>query len=170
MKLPDILPIAERIEEVGYHSVEVWGGATFDVCMRYLNEDPWERLKKVREKFSHTNIQMLLRGQNIVGYRNYPDDVLEEFIKRTVAGGIDIIRIFDALNDTRNMQKAIEVTVREGAHAQGTICYTVSPVARHRVLRQGGRGAGGDGLRLDLHQGHGRHPGALMSPTSWSSG
>ncbi len=128
MKLSDILPIAERIEEVGYHSVEVWGGATFDVCMRYLNEDPWERLKKVREKFAHTKIQMLLRGQNIVGYRNYPDDVLEEFIKRTVAGGMDIIRIFDALNDTRNMQKAIEVTVREGAHAQGTICYTVSPV------------------------------------------
>ena len=128
MKLSDILPIAERIEEVGYHSVEVWGGATFDVCMRYLNEDPWERLKKVREKFSHTKIQMLLRGQNIVGYRNYPDDVLEEFIKRTVAGGMDIIRIFDALNDTRNMQKAIEVTMREGAHAQGTICYTISPV------------------------------------------
>ena len=128
MKLTDILPIAERIEAVGYHSVEVWGGATFDVCMRYLHEDPWERLKKVREKFAHTKIQMLLRGQNIVGYRNYPDDVLEEFIKRTVAGGMDIIRIFDALNDTRNMQKAIEVTTREGAHAQGTICYTISPV------------------------------------------
>ncbi len=128
MRLTDILPIAERIEEVGYHSVEVWGGATFDVCMRYLNEDPWERLKRVREKFAHTKIQMLLRGQNIVGYRNYPDDVLEEFIKRTVAGGMDIIRIFDALNDTRNMQKAIEFTVREGAHAQGTICYTISPV------------------------------------------
>jgi oxaloacetate decarboxylase alpha subunit len=128
MRLTDILPIAERIEEVGYHSVEVWGGATFDVCMRFLNEDPWERLKKIREKFAHTKLQMLLRGQNIVGYRNYPDDVLEEFIKRTVAGGMDIIRIFDALNDTRNMQKAIEVTVREGAHAQGTICYTISPV------------------------------------------
>jgi oxaloacetate decarboxylase alpha subunit len=128
MHLTDILPIAERIDEVGYHSVEVWGGATFDVCMRYLNEDPWDRLKRTREKFKRTKIQMLLRGQNIVGYRNYPDDVLEEFIKRTVAGGMDIIRIFDALNDTRNMQKAIEVTVREGAHAQGTICYTISPV------------------------------------------
>ena len=128
MHLTDILPIAERIDEAGYHSVEVWGGATFDVCMRYLNEDPWDRLKRIREKFKATKLQMLLRGQNIVGYRNYPDDVLEEFIKRAVAGGMDIIRIFDALNDTRNMHKAIEVTVREGAHAQGTICYTISPV------------------------------------------
>ncbi len=128
MRLTDILPIAERIDEVGYHSVEVWGGATFDVCMRYLNENPWDRLRRIRERIKRTKIQMLLRGQNIVGYRNYPDDVLEEFIKHTVAEGMDIIRIFDALNDTRNMQKAIEVTVREGAHAQGTICYTISPV------------------------------------------
>jgi oxaloacetate decarboxylase alpha subunit len=108
--------------------VEVWGGATFDVCMRYLNEDPWDRLYRIREKFKRTKIQMLLRGQNLVAYRNFADDLLEEFIKRTVAGGMDIIRIFDALNDTRNMQKAIEVTRREGAHAQGTICYTISPV------------------------------------------
>lgn len=128
MRLTDILPIAERIDEVGYHSVEVWGGATFDVCMRYLNEDPWDRLHRIREKFKRTKIQMLLRGQNIVAYRNFADDVLEEFIKRAVAGGMDIIRIFDALNDTRNMQKAIEFTKREGAHAQGTICYTISPV------------------------------------------
>ncbi len=128
MRLTDILPIAERIDEVGYHSVEVWGGATFDVCMRYLNEDPWDRLYRIREKFKRTKIQMLLRGQNIVAYRNFADDVLEEFIKHAVAGGMDIIRIFDALNDTRNMQKAIEFTKREGAHAQGTICYTISPV------------------------------------------
>jgi len=128
MRLTDILPIAERIDEVGYHSVEVWGGATFDVCMRYLNEDPWERLHRIREKFKRTKLQMLLRGQNLVAYRNFADDLVEEFIKRAVAGGIDIIRIFDALNDIRNMQKSIEVTKREGAHAQGTICYTVSPV------------------------------------------
>ncbi len=128
MRLSDILPIAERIDEIGYHSVEVWGGATFDVCMRYLNEDPWDRLHRLREKFKHTKLQMLLRGQNLVAYRNFADDLVEEFIKRTVAGGMDIIRIFDALNDTRNMQKSIEVTKREGAHAQGTICYTVSPV------------------------------------------
>ncbi len=128
MRLTDILPIAERIDEVGYNSVEVWGGATFDVCMRYLNEDPWDRLYRLREKFKHTKMQMLLRGQNLVAYRNFADDLVEEFIKRTVAGGMDIIRIFDALNDTRNMQKPIEVTRREGAHAQGTICYTISPV------------------------------------------
>jgi oxaloacetate decarboxylase alpha subunit len=128
MHLTDILPIAERIDEVGYRSVEVWGGATFDVCMRYLNEDPWDRLYRIRDKFKRTKLQMLLRGQNLVAYRNFPDDVVEEFIKRAVAGGIDIIRIFDALNDSRNMQKSIEVTKREGAHAQGTICYTVSPV------------------------------------------
>ncbi|OFW57372.1 MAG: hypothetical protein A2W01_06965, partial [Candidatus Solincola sediminis] len=128
MHLTDILPIAERIDEVGYHSVEVWGGAVFDVCMRFLNEDPWDRLYRIREKFKHTKLQMLLRGQNLVAYRNFADDLVEEFIKRAVAGGIDIIRIFDALNDTRNIEKAIEVTRREGAHAQGTICYTISPV------------------------------------------
>lgn len=128
MRLTDILPIAERIDEVGYHSVEVWGGATFDVCMRFLHEDPWDRLYRIREKFKRTKLQMLLRGQNLVGYRNYPDDVLEEFIKRAVAGGMDIIRIFDALNDVRNMEKSIEVTKREGAHAQCTLSYTISPV------------------------------------------
>lgn len=128
MRLTDILPIAERIDEVGYHSVEVWGGATFDVCMRYLNEDPWHRLYRIRDKFKRTKLQMLLRGQNLVAYRNFADDLVEEFIKRAVAGGIDIIRIFDALNDVRNMQKSIEVTKREGGHAQGTICYTISPV------------------------------------------
>jgi len=128
MRLTDILPIAERIDDIGYHSVEVWGGATFDVCMRFLNEDPWDRLYRIREKFKRTKLQMLLRGQNLVGYRNYADDLVEEFIKRAVAGGIDIIRIFDALNDVRNLEKSIEVTKREGAHAQGTICYTISPV------------------------------------------
>lgn len=128
MRLTDILPIAERIDDIGYHSVEVWGGATFDVCMRFLNEDPWDRLYRIREKFKKTKLQMLLRGQNLVGYRNYADDLVEEFVKRAVAGGMDIIRIFDALNDVRNLEKSIEITKREGAHAQGTICYTISPV------------------------------------------
>ncbi|MHB8780226.1 MAG: pyruvate/oxaloacetate carboxyltransferase [Candidatus Geothermincolia bacterium] len=128
MHLTDILPIAERLDEVGYHSVEVWGGATFDVCMRFLHEDPWDRLRLIRDRFKHTKLQMLLRGQNLVAYRHFADDLVEEFIKRAVHGGIEIIRIFDALNDTRNMEKSIEITKREGAHAQGTVCFTISPV------------------------------------------
>ncbi len=161
MHLTDILPIAERIDEVGYHSVEVWGGATFDVCMRFLNEDPWDRLYRIREKFKHTKLQMLLRGQNLVAYRNFADDLLEEFVKRAVAGGIDIIRIFDALNDTRNMQKSIEVTKREGAHAQGTICYTISPVHDMDHFVETAKDTGGYGLGFHLHQGHVGHTGPV---------
>ncbi|MDD5772644.1 MAG: pyruvate/oxaloacetate carboxyltransferase [bacterium] len=127
MSTDDILPVASKIDDVGYHSVEVWGGATFDVCMRYLNEDPWERLKLIKKYFKKTPLQMLLRGQNIVGYKNYPDDVLDVFIKKSVENGISIFRIFDALNDVRNLEKAIEIVKREGAHAQGNICYTISP-------------------------------------------
>lgn len=128
MRGSDMLPIAEKMEAVGYHSLEVWGGATFDTCMRYLDEDPWERLQKLKKVFKKTKLQMLLRGQNIVGYKHYPDDVLVEFIKRAIGNGIDILRIFDALNDVRNMEKAIEVTKSEGGHAQGTISYTISPL------------------------------------------
>jgi oxaloacetate decarboxylase alpha subunit len=128
MRLEDMLPVAELMDEVGYHSLEVWGGATFDACMRFLDEDPWERLRRLRQAFRKTRLQMLLRGQNIVGYRHYADDVLEEFIKRTVANGIDIIRIFDALNDLRNMEQAMRYTRAEGAHVQGTISYTISPL------------------------------------------
>ena len=128
MKNSDIMPIAEEIDTIGYHSVEVWGGATFDVCMRFLNEDPWGRLKSVKKRFKKTPLQMLLRGQNIVGYKHYPDDLLTAFIEKAVKNGIDILRIFDALNDIRNMEKAIKETKRVGAHAQGTICYTTSPV------------------------------------------
>ena len=128
MRLDEMLPIAELMDQVGYHSMEVWGGATFDACMRFLDEDPWERLRKLRRAIKKTKLQMLLRGQNIVGYRHYADDVVAEFIKRAVAGGIDIIRIFDALNDLRNMEQAMRCTSDEGAHAQGTICYTISPV------------------------------------------
>ncbi len=128
MHIEDILPIAEKIDEVGYNSIEVWGGATFDVALRYLNEDPWERLYKIKEKIKRTPLQMLLRGQNIVGYKNYPDDLLEAFIGKAVKGGINIFRVFDALNDVRNIEKAIRFIKKEGGHAQGTVCYTRSPV------------------------------------------
>ncbi|MBR2832254.1 MAG: pyruvate carboxylase subunit B [Oscillospiraceae bacterium] len=121
-------PILETIDRAGYYSVECWGGATFDVCLRFLNEDPWERLRKIREKMPHTKLQMLLRGQNILGYKHYPDDVVRRFVERSIANGIDIIRIFDALNDVRNLEVAIDETVKHGAHASGTISYTTSPV------------------------------------------
>jgi len=126
MKLEDMLPIAEKMDAVGFHSMEVWGGATFDSCMRFLNEDPWERLRQLRKVIKNTKLQMLLRGQNLVGYRHYADDVVEEFVKRAVANGIDILRIFDALNDMRNMEKAMAVAKQEGAHIQATLSYTIS--------------------------------------------
>ncbi len=128
MRTEDMLPIAEKMDEVGFHSLEVWGGATFDSCLRYLSEDPWERLRQLRQRFKKTKLQMLLRGQNLVGYRHYPDDVVEEFVKRTVDCGLDIFRIFDALNDVRNMEKAMQVAKAEGAHVQATVVYTISPV------------------------------------------
>ncbi|MFO8192931.1 MAG: oxaloacetate decarboxylase subunit alpha [Bacillota bacterium] len=128
MRLVEMLPILEFMDQIGYHSLEVWGGATFDTCMRFLDEDPWERLRQLRKGLPNTKLQMLLRGQNIVGYRHYPDDVLAEFVKKAVTNGIDIIRIFDALNDLRNMEQAIKYTKAEGAHAQGTISYTISPL------------------------------------------
>lgn len=128
MRLVEMLPVVELMDQVGYHSLEVWGGATFDACMRFLDEDPWDRLRQLRKGLKNTKLQMLLRGQNIVGYRHYPDDVLQEFIKKAVGNGIDIIRIFDALNDLRNMEKAICFTKDEGAHAQGTLSYTISPL------------------------------------------
>lgn len=121
-------PILETIDKVGFYSIECWGGATFDVCLRYLNEDPWERLRKIREKVPNTKLQMLLRGQNILGYKHYPDDIVRRFVRKSVENGIDIIRIFDALNDTDNLKVAIEETVKQGAMASGTISYTTSPV------------------------------------------
>ncbi len=128
MKTEDMIPVAELIDNVGYYSLEVWGGATFDACIRYLNEDPWIRLRTLRKHFKKTKLQMLLRGQNLVGYRHYPDDVVEEFVKRAVDNGLDIIRIFDALNDTRNMEFSMKVAKEAGAHVQGAISYTISPV------------------------------------------
>jgi oxaloacetate decarboxylase alpha subunit len=128
MTTDEILPITELMDQVGYYSLEVWGGATFDSCLRFLNEDPWERLRKIRKAVKKTKLQMLLRGQNILGYKHYPDDVLVEFIKRAVGNGIDIIRIFDALNDIRNLETAMSATVKEGAHAQAALSYTISPI------------------------------------------
>ena len=121
-------PILEKMDQAGFYSVECWGGATFDVCLRFLNEDPWERLRKIRAKMPNTKLQMLLRGQNILGYKHYPDDVVRRFVRASVKNGIDIIRIFDALNDTDNLKVAFEETIKQGAMASGTISYTTSPV------------------------------------------
>jgi len=128
MQTEDMLPILERLDEIGYHSLEVWGGATFDVCIRYLNEDPWQRLRSIRAIVKKTKLQMLLRGQSLVGYSHYPDDVVERFVNKAAENGIDIFRIFDALNDIRNLQKAMEVAKKTGAHVQASVSYTVSPV------------------------------------------
>ena len=121
-------PILETIDQAGYYSAEVWGGATFDVCLRFLNEDPWERLRKIRAKMPNTKLQMLLRGQNILGYKHYSDDIVRRFVRASIRNGIDIIRIFDALNDVNNLKVAIEETVKNGAIASGAISYTTSPV------------------------------------------
>ena len=121
-------PILETIDQAGYYSAEVWGGATFDVCLRFLNEDPWERLRKIRAKMPNTKLQMLLRGQNILGYKHYSDDIVRRFVRASVRNGIDIIRIFDALNDVNNLKVAIEEAVNSGAMASGAISYTTSPV------------------------------------------
>jgi len=128
MTFQDFEAILEKIDSAGYHSVECWGGATFDACLRYLSEDPWERLRKIKSKMKKTKLQMLLRGQNLLGYKHYPDDVVRKFVAHAIDNGMDIIRIFDALNDFRNIKVAVDETLRHGAHAQGAICYTVSPI------------------------------------------
>ncbi len=128
MTTAQMVPVAARMNRIGFHSMEVWGGATFDACIRFLGEDPWERLKTLRRELPDTRLQMLVRGQNLLGYRHYPDDVVRRFIQRSVANGIDIIRTFDALNDPRNMRTTIEAGKECGAHVQGTLVYTVSPV------------------------------------------
>lgn len=120
--------ILKTLDEAGFYSLECWGGATFDSCLRYLNEDPWERLRTIREACPNTKLQMLLRGQNLLGYKHYPDDVVRMFVRKSVENGIDIIRIFDALNDLRNIEVAVDETNRCGAHASGTICFTISPI------------------------------------------
>lgn len=128
MRLEEMLPVLERLDNIGYHSLEAWGGATFDSCLRFLNEDPWHRLRTIRSMVKKTKLQMLLRGQNLLGYKHYADDVVEYFVQKAVANGMDIIRIFDALNDVRNVEKSIKACKKEGGHAQATVCYTTSPV------------------------------------------
>lgn len=128
MTTEEMLPALEALDKIGYNALEAWGGATFDACLRFLNEDPWERLRKIRAKVKNTKLQMLFRGQNILGYKHYGDDVVEYFVQKSIANGIDIIRIFDALNDTRNLKTAINATKKEGGHVQAAISYTISPV------------------------------------------
>lgn len=128
MTTDEMLPIIEKMDKIGYHSLEAWGGATFDSCLRFLNEDPWERLRKIRVAAKNTKLQMLFRGQNILGYRHYADDVVEYFVQKSIANGIDIMRIFDALNDVRNLKTAINACKKEKGHVQATVCYTISPV------------------------------------------
>lgn len=128
MRIEDMLPIAAKLDRVGYWSIETWGGATFDACIRFLGEDPWERLRKLKEVMPNTPHQMLFRAQNILGYRHYADDVVEAFVDRAAANGMDVFRIFNAMNDMRNLETAIKATIKTGKHAQGTMSYTVSPV------------------------------------------
>jgi oxaloacetate decarboxylase alpha subunit len=128
MRTEDMLPIADKLDRVGYWSLETWGGATFDACLRYLNESPWDRLRRLRAAMPKTRFQMLVRGQNVVGYRNYPDDIVQAFIQRAADSGMDVFRIFDAMNDIRNMKTAIEAALKAGKVVEGTVCYTISPV------------------------------------------
>ncbi len=128
MPFEDFEPILSELDKAGYYSLECWGGATFDSCLRYLNEDPWERLRKIRKACPNTKLQMLLRGQNLLGYKHYPDDIVRAFIRKSVENGNDIIRIFDELNDHRNIEVAVDETLKCGAHPSGTICYTLSPI------------------------------------------
>mgnify|MGYP002622229423 FL=1 len=128
MRTEDMLPICDKLDKVGFWSLEMWGGATFDACVRFLKEDPWERLRLLRDALPNTRLQMLLRGQNLLGYRHYADDVVRSFVQKTADNGMDVFRIFDALNDVRNLQVSIEAVKKAGKHAQGAICYTTSPV------------------------------------------
>jgi oxaloacetate decarboxylase alpha subunit len=128
LRIDDMLPICEKLDQVGYWSLETWGGATFDACIRFLGEDPWERIRELKKAMPNTRQQMLLRGQNLLGYRHYADDVVDKFVERAVANGVDVFRVFDAMNDPRNLQRAMQAVRKQGAHAQGTISFTTSPV------------------------------------------
>lgn len=134
MRTEEMVPILETMDNAGYYALEMWGGATFDASLRFLDEDPWDRLRTFRKIIKKTNLQMLLRGQNLLGYKHYADDVVDEFVDRAISNGIDIIRIFDALNDTRNLEAAIKATKKYGGHAQGAISYTISPVHTNEVF------------------------------------
>ncbi|MBB6522767.1 sodium-extruding oxaloacetate decarboxylase subunit alpha [Pseudoteredinibacter isoporae] len=128
MRIDDMLPIAEKLDQVGFWSLETWGGATFDACIRYLGEDPWERIRELKKAMPNTPMQMLFRGQNILGYRHYADDVVDKFVERCAVNGVDVFRVFDAMNDMRNIETALKAVKKQGKHAQGTIAYTLSPV------------------------------------------
>jgi oxaloacetate decarboxylase alpha subunit len=128
MTTKDILSIVSELDKAGFHALEVWGGATFDACLRFLDEDPWERLREIKKLAPNTKLQMLFRGQNILGYRHYPDDIVEKFVQKSIENGIDIIRIFDALNDIRNLKSAVDATKKYGGHCQIALSYTTSPV------------------------------------------
>ncbi len=134
MRTEDMLPVCDKLDKVGFWSLEAWGGATFDACVRFLKEDPWERLRQLRKALPNTQIQMLLRGQNLLGYRHYSDDVVRAFVKHAASNGVDVFRIFDAMNDIRNLRVAIEATREQGKHAQGAICYTTSPVHNTEIF------------------------------------
>ena len=136
MTTGEMLPILDTMDNIGYNALEMWGGATYDACLRFLDEDPWERLRAIRKAIKKTKLQMLLRGQNLLGYKHYADDVVDEFVNKAIGNGIDVIRIFDALNDTRNLDRAIDATKRFGGHAQGTISYTKSPIHTNEVFIQ----------------------------------
>ncbi|MDR1722278.1 MAG: sodium-extruding oxaloacetate decarboxylase subunit alpha, partial [Methanobrevibacter sp.] len=128
LRTRDMVPIAEELDKVGFYSIEAWGGATFDSCIRFLNEDPWERLRLLKEKITKTPLQMLIRGQNLVGYKHYPDDIVKKFVEKSYENGVDVFRVFDALNDVRNMKQTIKTANAQGASVQGTLSYTISPV------------------------------------------
>src|SRR6201985_2408609 len=133
MSMEDMVPACADLDQAGFWSVECWGGAPFDSCIRFLNEDPWERLRTFRKLMPNTRLQMLLRGQNLLGYRHYEDSVVQRFVEKSAENGMDVFRVFDALNDVRNLRQALEAVRRTGKHAEGTICYTVSPL--HTIER-----------------------------------
>ena len=168
MAMEDMIPACEDLDNAGYWSLECWGGATFDSCIRFLNEDPWERLRTFRKLMPNTRLQMLLRGQNLLGYRHYEDGVVDRFVDKAAENGMDVFRVFDALNDIRNLRTVIEAVRRTGKHAQGTICYTISPVHTIDAVRRDGRATAGSGLRLHLHQGHGGAAEARAGLRHWS--
>lgn len=151
MTTEQMLPVLKLMDNAGYHALEVWGGATFDACLRYLNENPWDRLRIIRENVKNTKLQMLLRGQNLLGYKHYPDDVVESFIEKSISNGIDIIRVFDALNDTLNLKTSIKAIGKYGAHCQACICYTISDIHTieyYRVLALKLEALGADSLAI----------------------
>ena len=155
MSTEQMLPIIDKMDKIGYYAVECWGGATFDASLRFLKEDPWERLRKLRAGFKNTKLQMLFRGQNILGYNHYADDVVEYFVQKSVANGIDIIRIFDCLNDLRNLKTAVKAANKEKAHAQIALCYTLGDAYTLDYWKEIAKENRRYGRRFHLYQGYG---------------